>query len=110
MNKTLIRSALSAITLAAIAQPADYSARRVLKQKLCAKAEKASADAALTLRSLIARDAVQDLAMASVVPEDTLWQLIGAKDRAAWCREEKPAPEGSEWYLRLRDRVVGARR
>ncbi len=98
------------VLLPSVAQPADYAARRVLKQKLCAKAEKGIADPSPTLRAFIARDAVQDMAMASVVPEDTLWQLIGAADRAKWCREESPVPDGTEWYLRLRDRIVGAKR
>jgi hypothetical protein len=90
--------------------PADFTARRVLRRKLCGNAEKVSPRSPLNIRDLIARDAAQDLAMASVVPAETLWGFTGARDRSSWCRAEQPHPDGPEWYLRIRDRVVGAKR
>lgn len=90
--------------------PSDFTARRVLRKKLCGNAEKVPPRSPLNIRDLIARDAAQDLAMASVVPAETLWALTGASDRDAWCRAEQPHPDGPEWVLRIRDRVVGAKR
>ena len=89
--------------------PADFTARRTIKQKLCGISEKFSSASPLTIRDFIARDAAQDVAMASMVPVETLWEAIGANERDSWCHGEQPHPEGPEWYLRVRDRIVGAR-
>jgi hypothetical protein len=95
---------------APLASPSDFSARRVVKQKLCGIAEKNPPRTAVTIRDLIVRDALQDLAMASVVPADELWKITGSGDRPGWCRGEQAHTDGPEWYLKIRDRIVGAKR
>ena len=82
----------------------------VWKRKLCGNSEKVTPLSALNIRDFIARDAVQDVAMASVAPAGILWEYNGAKNREEWCRSETPHPSGPEWYLRLRDRIMGGSR
>lgn len=69
------------VALPPIATPSDFSARAVLKRKLCESRENVPAEFPLTIRSMIVRDAAQDLAMASVVPVERLWEKTGARDR-----------------------------
>lgn len=97
------------ILLPSAASPADYSALRIFKEKLCGIGEKTEKKFPLSIREMIARDAVQDAAMASAVPREELWTMLGAGDRAQWCRTEEPNRAGPEWYLKVRDRVIGAR-
>jgi hypothetical protein len=96
------------VTTAALNSPSDMTARSVMKQKLCGFTENSPANSALYVRDFIARDVAQDMAMASAVPLDVLWQFTGAQDRAEWCRTALPHSKGPEWYLRVRDRIVGA--
>ena len=100
---------MAVVPAAALTTPADYTARRSIKQKLCGISEKFSSGSPLTIRDFIARDAAQDVAMASVVPVDTLWEAVGANERTSWCKGEQPHPDGPEWYLRVRDRIIGSR-
>lgn len=95
---------------AAIGAASDISARRVWKRKLCGNSEKLSSVSTLNIRDFIARDAVQDVAMSSATPAGRLWDATGVRDREEWCRSETPHPNGPEWYLRLRDHIIGASR
>lgn len=96
-------------SVASLESPSDYSARNILKQKLCGNREKVGVKIALTVRDFIARDAAQDLAMASVVPSIELWSVTNASDQQSWCKVNVPNPDGAEWYLRIHDRIIGAR-
>jgi len=102
-------SAIGSYGRAPIEAPSDFTARRALKKRLCGFSEKFASRTALTIRDLIARDAAQDVAMASVIPDEQIWESTGAADHGGWCKSEQPHSQGPEWYLRLRDRIVGAR-
>lgn len=98
------------IAPAPVGSPADITARKVLNKKLCNRTEKNAASTPLNIRDFIAREAAQDVAMASVLSNDVLWSLTAAPDRAAWCRADVPHPEGPEWFLRVHDRIIGAKK
>ena len=69
-------------------------------------------DDRLTVRRLIRRNAVEDMALASSLEaklgkDDLRAEILrraGARDAAVWCRSPLAASElGAEWYLKVRD-------
>lgn len=94
------------------AERSDASVRDSLVRYLCAKGPAEPGPGAPTVRSLIARNAAQDMALAmklegqlgkEKVAGEILTRL-GASDRAGWCAAPAlPAQAGPEWYLRVRD-------
>ncbi len=95
---------------------ADRSALQPLRAYLCGAAESGATEA-MTVRSLVRRNAWQDVALARAL-EATLGAeavrqgilgAIGASDLGAWCRAPGGPPElGAEWYLRVRDFLLRA--
>ncbi len=62
-----------------------------------------------TVSGFLVRNAAQDSGMMPVSQDqDWLWLATKAADRKAWCKAPaRPAGMGSEWYLRIRDRLKG---
>ncbi len=103
--------------LAAIEAPASESAELALREFLCSGAAGKSAaatDGSPTVRSIIRRNALQDVLLARSLEAKfgkmgmgtEVLDALGATDRKAWC--EAPTHEaalGAEWYLRARDRI-----
>lgn len=95
-------------TLAPVAARADSTAAQALRAALCGTGE--SAEVTLdTLRAVILRNTLQDLALArrqageeGKALLETLPRAGGWPDREAFCRAGEPAPRGSEWWLRVR--------
>jgi hypothetical protein len=100
----------------------DTAALNTLADYLCtARAGKATVPVGpqlLTVRGMVQRNALQDVALARSIEarhggKDYLWEQIlkitGAPSREAWC-ELKMTPEqwGAEWYLRVRDFLLRA--
>lgn len=89
-----------------VRQPLSASALSAWVGLAC---KKPGGEPGLTARSLIARNAAQDFRFAGGVPPAGLLRLAGVPDRAALCRELKPAGQGTEDYLAVRDVLIGAR-
>lgn len=92
--------------------PADLSARRVLIDYLCGNKRQVAAETAPSIRSLIRRNALQDIALAKQLQNkygknilvELLQRVTGSFTITDWCRSpEFPEDLGAEWYLRLRD-------
>ena len=70
-----------------------------------------SKQAPATVRDLYVRNAAQDVALAGSV--ESMWSMLGAVDRRAWCAAAIPARPAAarspEWILRARDRLVQVR-
>ena len=97
--------------------PADSPALGVLQQYLCESAGAGGKDEEMTARSLIRRNALQDMALADVqarsltrpVVAQQLFSLAGtsAASLKDWCAAAPVAPGGGpEWYLRIRDYLL----
>jgi hypothetical protein len=92
-----------------VSLPADASAQAALRATLCPASRSrfsSAAVAAPTVRSLIARDARQDLRIAGG-PEQ-IWQNIHPAERAQWCSGYQRDKSGPESFLRIRDRIYRA--
>jgi hypothetical protein len=63
----------------------------------------------LTVRSLIARNAGQDVRLAGATLPPELLRLLAISDRDGFCGNAKLTLAGQEDYLRVRDLLVGAR-
>ena len=95
-------------TLAPLAARADSTATQALRAALCGAGE--GAEARLdTLRAVILRNALQDLALArrqaggeGKMLLETFLRAGGWTARETFCRAEEPAPRGPEWWLRVR--------
>ena len=88
--------------------PSDFTARKIFRARLCGISEKVPSESALSIRSMIARDAARDVAMAASLPTGFLWEAVNADDPTAWCKSDLLYKRGPEWYLRLRDRIINA--
>lgn len=95
-------------TLAPVTARADATLSRALAAALCKPGEGAEVKLD-TLRAVILRNALQDLALARSQPggqgETFLEDLIragGWLSREAFCKDPGPAPRGPEWWLRVR--------
>ena len=87
--------------------PVDASAQRVWRRKFCPVRETSSAPNALTIRSLVERNARQDMILRSRWTVEDVTRLLGIKDPSLLCSEVYvPSPLGPENYLRLRDRIL----
>jgi hypothetical protein len=105
--------------LAAIDAPASRPAFAALRSYLCNGAAPAAVPAQepLTIRGMIRRNALQDVAWAASIdaksrPEllDGILKTLGTPDLKTFC--QAPAPPqgaaGAEWYLRVRDLLYRA--
>lgn len=94
----------------AVDAPADSAALGVLASYVCGGEQPHVVAGGTRIGELSARNAWQDMALASNLPKETLWSWIGAADRKAWCRAPSHPPDaGAEWYLRIRDRLFQPR-
>ena len=91
---------------------ADAAVMGPLRGHVCGTAEPAGRPEGPTVRSLIHRNAQQDMALArNYYPREAvhagLLAPAGVKDAAAWCKSKlewlPDTPAGAEWYLRARD-------
>jgi len=75
---------------------------------LCNEREKGQEER-LTVRRLIHRNAVQDLALARAAQgQDLRAELMrrsGVSDKKRWCQSPAAATPGTEWFLRVRDAI-----
>ncbi|MBK5294968.1 MAG: hypothetical protein JJE04_25240 [Acidobacteriia bacterium] len=91
-----------------------HSALVPLQNYLCGKPAPAPQSGPLTSRQMIARNAIQDMAMArSLEPalgaphlHQTLLGFLGATDVKTWCASRLEAPADPELYLRIRDFLI----
>ena len=93
--------------VAPLNSPVDASAQRVWRRKYCKITETSGPENTLTIRSLVERNARQDVALRSRWTVEDVTLLLGVKDAPQWCGESyTPSPKGPENYLRLRDRIL----
>jgi hypothetical protein len=88
---------------------ADAAVYGPLRQFVCGTREIGSEEK-LTVRRLIHRNALQDMALARLLQSkhpdlrEELMNRAGGPDREAWCKSPPAAGElDTEWYLRIRD-------
>ena len=89
---------------------ADAAALGPFRNFVC-HAREAGREERLSVRRLIHRNAVADLALARALDASSqgdlraeMLQRAGAGDRAAWCKSPlAPGAWGAEWFLRIRD-------
>jgi len=102
--------------LAPVAARADETVAAALRSELC---QTQGARDALpeqkpdTLRAIILRNALQDLALARTIPAfalDRLPRAGGWASREAFCQTPGPAPRGPEWWLRVRGHLYQGQR
>lgn len=91
--------------VASLTSPADATYRGVFLSSFCEKAEKSEVAGALTIRSLILRNAQRDAALAASLGRPEIGRLLGYEGDADWCRAE-PVVLHPERVLRLRDRLL----
>ena len=98
-----------------VATRADASVYGPFRNFLCA-ARETGRDERLTVRRMIHRNALQDVALARALEprlgKDFLHREMlrraGGRDASVWCRSLLAATElGTEWYLRVRDWLYG---
>ncbi|MGH9659317.1 MAG: hypothetical protein ACRD96_12290 [Bryobacteraceae bacterium] len=89
----------TAAALPGVDAPADHSAHGPWKAAVCGIAESRATAGEPTVRSLIRRNALQDVALAR-----DRGRLDAAKD--TWCAQ--PPSGDPEWYLRVRDELLRA--
>lgn len=95
-----------------VTEPTSISALRAWVSVVCEPKENktAAAQASLSVRSLIARNAAQDARFAAGAPPPQLLRAVGAADRAAFCKGAAAKGFASpEDYLRIRDVLISAR-
>ena len=91
---------------------ADACVMGPFKNFLCG-AREAKGEERLSVRQLIHRNALQDLALARSIQSeqksnlrDVILQRLGLSDHGSWCKQAlAPAGLGTEWFLRVRDLV-----
>jgi len=102
------------VPLAAVDEPADTTARSVLRASRCATASQQPAAAGGdNLRRLALRNAAEDAALARVFEQrngrgvlDNILSLAGVVNPAGLCEKPQfPADAGPEWYLKFRDNL-----
>jgi hypothetical protein len=98
------------VALPAPAERADAPVYGPFRNFLCNKREK-SRDERLSVRRLIHRNALQDMALARALDDGQhgefrakLLERAGIADRGGWCKSPLRMMErGPEWFLRVRD-------
>jgi hypothetical protein len=115
-------SAAAAEPLAAIDAPASRTAFAALRSYLCnggtaAAPAAAAAQEPLTIRGMIRRNALQDVAWAASIDAKSrpdllggILKALGTPDLKAFCQAPAPPQDaaGAEWYLRVRDLLYRA--
>lgn len=94
-------------SLPAIDRPADTVAIQPLAEYLAGAPLKAPTAPPATVRDILRRDAVQDLALAGYAERTAVAQRVLDLFRAN--STFLPRPLGAEWWLRLRDWIFAAR-
>ncbi len=106
------RPAAPAAGVAPLEESADATARGALLRYLCETPPATPPARTRTVRRLILRNALQDMALAAALEKEhgkkfllsPLLDLVGATDPDAWCRRPVfPTDRGPEWYLKIRD-------
>ena len=99
------------VALPPVAARADAAVYGPFRNFLCHAHEPGRKDR-LSVRRLIHRNAVQDLALARALDgrgDDLRAELLhraGALDKKQWCQSPAvPEPQGAEWFLRIRDAI-----
>jgi hypothetical protein len=96
--------------------PADRAALAVLLPYLCGTAPRAGTGP-VSVRSMIRRNAAQDVALASTLEQklgreairQRILEIAGATAAETWCQHPRtPVELGAEWYLRVRDYLLRA--
>lgn len=92
-----------------VTEPSSVSAVRAWVSAVC-EPKGAGAQAPLSVRSLIARNAAQDVRFAAGTPPASLLRVLGFSDGAAFCKGAAAKGFASpEDYLRIRDVLISAR-
>lgn len=95
--------------VADVSAASAVTAIEVWRTGVCGLNEKKSPDSPLSIRSFIARNALQDIRLAGGAPPPSLMRLAGAPDRVGFCQSAKSGRVSAEDYLLVRDALVGAR-
>ncbi len=108
-----------ATPLPPIQAPADVTALRILRDHVCRDGRASGTEPGLTVRHLIRRNALQDMALARAVEkkrgrEQLIQRMLfpPGDPRTAdfWCRSNRPiTTPGTEWYLRVHDYLLTGR-
>ncbi len=85
--------------LPSLDEPADAAAVHALATYLTGRREWNSVSTPATVREVLRRNAQQDMALAADRPSPTIWLRAATQIVNGWTL----FPNGSEWYLRVRD-------
>jgi hypothetical protein len=96
----------SSAPLPALNEPADAAATQALAAYLSGKLEWNPITVPRNVREVLRRNAQQDMALAALQPTPAVWLRAGSQIINGWTL----FPNGSEWYLRVRDLLVSRRR
>ena len=88
--------------LPAIDEPADAAAANALAWQLAGVNEWNAGDSPRSVREILRRNAQQDMALAAADPTPALWLRAASQIVNGWTL----FPNGSEWYLRVRDLLI----
>jgi hypothetical protein len=88
--------------LALLESPADYAAVQGMSAYLGGSAEWNPIDTPKTVREALRRNAQQDMALALTDPTPLVWLRAATQIVNGWTL----FPNGSEWYLRVRDTLL----
>jgi hypothetical protein len=88
--------------LPSIDEPADAAAVHALAAHLAGRVEWNAEAAPTTVREVLRRNAQQDMALAAARPTTLVWLRAAAQIANGWTL----FPNGSEWYLRIRDLLI----
>lgn len=98
-----------------VTERADASVYGPFRNFVCDARESGHAER-LSVRRMIHRNAVQDLALARALDDRTkdlqaeLLRRVGVLDKKRWCQSrESMADQSAEWFLRLRDSIYRQR-
>jgi hypothetical protein len=85
--------------------PADTTYRNVFNEVFCNGTERNGPEPALSIRSLILRNARRDAALAAPLFRPMIGTLLGHPEAPDWCKTT-PVINGPEQSLRLRNRIL----
>lgn len=107
--------------VAPIDAPADATADAVLHEYLCAAPVPGKSENEVTVRQMIRRNAVQDVALARSLEPSRTRQILQQSivwaagftnlTPAAWCKAwKRPEGAGAEWYLKVRGYLLSGKK
>jgi hypothetical protein len=95
--------------VAPVDSPSDATYRAVFLATFCTSSENNPPDSALTIRSLLLRNARQDAALVQPYGKLFAGPFLGYGENQDWCKGQAVENDGPEISLRLRDRLLRER-